>query len=79
VPEAERAVAASVDVIVAQAAEAGGHLGGDFSTLTRVPHVIVAVTPRPVVAAGGIADGRSLVAALALAIVLRGRDASHLT
>jgi len=62
VPEAERAVAAGVDAIVALVAEAGGHLAGGFSTLALVPQVMDAVTPRPVVADGGIADGRSVVA-----------------
>jgi nitronate monooxygenase len=52
-------------VIVAQGAEAGGH--GDIrSTLPLVPAVVDAVHPVPVVAAGGIADGRGLAAALML-------------
>jgi NAD(P)H-dependent flavin oxidoreductase YrpB (nitropropane dioxygenase family) len=66
VPEAERAAAAGVDVIVAQGAEAGGHVAGEVSTLALVPRVVDAVTPTPVVAAGGIADARGVVAALAL-------------
>ena len=54
-----------VDVIVAQGSEAGGNTGL-ISTLELVPLVADAVRPVPVVAAGGIADGRGLAAALAL-------------
>jgi len=54
-----------VDVIVAQGGEAGGY-GGVISTLTLVPQVVDAVAPLPVVAAGGIFDGRGLAAALVL-------------
>jgi NAD(P)H-dependent flavin oxidoreductase YrpB (nitropropane dioxygenase family) len=46
--------------------EAGGHVAGRVSTLVIVPRVVDAVAPRPVVAAGGIADGRGLAAVLAL-------------
>jgi nitronate monooxygenase len=66
VPEAQRAAAAGVDVIVAQGVEAGGHVAGEVSTLALVPRVVDAVAPRPVVAAGGIADGRGVAAVLAL-------------
>jgi NAD(P)H-dependent flavin oxidoreductase YrpB (nitropropane dioxygenase family) len=66
VPDAERAAAAGVDVIVAQGVEAGGHVAGEISTLALVPRVVDAVAPRPVAAAGGIADARGVVAALAL-------------
>jgi NAD(P)H-dependent flavin oxidoreductase YrpB (nitropropane dioxygenase family) len=66
VAEAERAAAAGVDVIVAQGVEAGGHVRGEVSTLALVPRVVDAVAPRPVAAAGGIADGRGVVAVLAL-------------
>ena len=55
-----------VDVIVAQGWEAGGHVHGTIGTMALVPSVVDAVAPLPVVAAGGIADGRGLVAALAL-------------
>jgi nitronate monooxygenase len=65
VPEAQRAAAAGVDVIVAQGVEAGGHVAGEVSTLALVPRVVDAVAPRPVVAAGGIADARGVVAVLA--------------
>lgn len=66
VEEARRAVAAGADVIVAQGWEAGGHVRGTVSTLALVPVVVDAVAPVPVVAAGGVADGRGLAAALAL-------------
>jgi len=64
--EARRAVDAGVDVIVAQGWEAGGHVWGGVATLPLVPAVVDAVAPLPVVAAGGIADGRGLAAVLAL-------------
>jgi NAD(P)H-dependent flavin oxidoreductase YrpB (nitropropane dioxygenase family) len=66
VAEAERAAAAGIDVIVAQGVEAGGHIAGEVSTLALIPRVVDTVAPRPVVAAGGIADGRGVVAVLAL-------------
>jgi NAD(P)H-dependent flavin oxidoreductase YrpB (nitropropane dioxygenase family) len=61
---ARRVAEAGVDVVVAQGTEAGGHTGR-IATLALVPQVIDAVTPTPVVAAGGIADGRGLAAVLA--------------
>ena len=64
--EARRAVAAGVDAVVAQGWEAGGHVWGEVATMALVPRVVDAVAPLPVVAAGGIADGRGLAAALAL-------------
>ena len=64
--DARRAVDAGVDVIVAQGWEAGGHVRGSVATMPLVPAVVDAVSPAPVVAAGGIADGRGLAAALAL-------------
>jgi enoyl-[acyl-carrier protein] reductase II len=63
--EAELAVAAGADVIVAQGGEAGGH-GGEVGTMVLVPQVVDVAGEIPVVAAGGIADGRGLAAALAL-------------
>ena len=63
--QARKQVAAGVDVIVAQGTEAGGHTG-EISTLVLVPDVVDAVHPVPVVAAGGIGDGRQLAAVLAL-------------
>jgi NAD(P)H-dependent flavin oxidoreductase YrpB (nitropropane dioxygenase family) len=64
--EARRARDAGVDAVVAQGWEAGGHVWGEVSTLALVPRVVDAVAPLPVVAAGGIADGRGLAAVLAL-------------
>jgi NAD(P)H-dependent flavin oxidoreductase YrpB (nitropropane dioxygenase family) len=64
--EARRAVDQGVDVIVAQGWEAGGHVWGQVSTLALVPAVVDAVPGTPVIAAGGIADGRGLAAALTL-------------
>lgn len=63
--QAEAAVAAGADVIVAQGGEAGGH-GGWVSTMVLVPQVVDLAGEIPVVAAGGIADGRGLAAALIL-------------
>ena len=63
--EARLAREAGADIIVAQGTEAGGH-GGGRATLPLVPAVVDAVAPTAVVAAGGIADGRGLAAALML-------------
>ncbi|GAA0966810.1 nitronate monooxygenase family protein [Actinocorallia libanotica] len=65
VEHARRQVAAGVDLIVAQGGEAGGHTG-EISTMVLVPQVVDAVAPVPVLAAGGIASGRQVAAALAL-------------
>jgi NAD(P)H-dependent flavin oxidoreductase YrpB (nitropropane dioxygenase family) len=65
VPEASRAAEAGADVIVAQGTEGGGHVGW-MASMALVPMVVQAVAPLPVLAAGGIADGRGLAAALAL-------------
>jgi len=64
--EARRAVDAGVDVIVAQGWEAGGHVRGEITTMALVPAVVDAVDPIPVIAAGGIGDGRGLAAVLTL-------------
>jgi nitronate monooxygenase len=64
--EAKRAVAAGVDVVVAQGWEAGGHVWGRVATLPLVPAVVDAVAPIPVLAAGGIGDARGVAAVLAL-------------
>jgi len=64
--EAKQAVDCGVDIVVAQGWEAGGHVRGTVATMPLVPAVVDAVSPAPVVAAGGIADGRGLAAALAL-------------
>jgi nitronate monooxygenase len=65
VTEARRAADAGVDAITAQGTEAGGHTGR-MSTFPLVPLVVEAVAPVPVIAAGGIADGRGIAAALML-------------
>jgi enoyl-[acyl-carrier protein] reductase II len=66
VEHAVRAVDAGCDLVVAQGTEAGGHTG-QVAALPLVPQVVDAVGDRvPVVAAGGIFDGRGLAAALAL-------------
>jgi enoyl-[acyl-carrier protein] reductase II len=64
---AKRVAAGGVDVIVAQGYDGGGHTGR-VGTFTVVPAVVDCVE-QPVVAAGGIADGRGLVAALAMGAV----------
>jgi NAD(P)H-dependent flavin oxidoreductase YrpB (nitropropane dioxygenase family) len=64
----EHAVAhaeAGVDLVIAQGTEAGGHTG-EISTLVLVPQIVDAVRPIPVLAAGGIGNGRQMAAALAL-------------
>lgn len=65
VKNARRCSEGGADVIVAQGTEGGGHTGR-VATMALVPQVVDAIKPKPVVAAGGIADGRGLVAALAL-------------
>ncbi len=62
---ARRHAAAGVDLIVAQGTEAGGHTG-EVATMVLVPEIVDAVDPLPVLAAGGIARGRQIAAALAL-------------
>jgi nitronate monooxygenase len=63
--QSKEAAAAGADVIVAQGRDAGGHAGRTRGTMGLVPAVVDAVAPIPV-AAGGIADGRGLAAALSL-------------
>lgn len=66
VKHARRALEAGCDAVVAEGFEAGGHNGVDeVTTLTLVPQVVDAIS-LPVLAAGGIADGRGMAAALAL-------------
>jgi NAD(P)H-dependent flavin oxidoreductase YrpB (nitropropane dioxygenase family) len=62
---ARRHVAGGVDIVVAQGTEAGGHTG-EIASMVLVPEVVDAIGATPVVAAGGIACGRQVVAALAL-------------
>ncbi|NOT57503.1 MAG: nitronate monooxygenase [Deltaproteobacteria bacterium] len=66
VEEAKAAAAAGVDAIIAQGVESGGHVKSTISLSTIVPAVVEAVHPLPVIAAGGIANGRGVVAALSL-------------
>src|SRR5215472_5087904 len=64
--EAREAVRCGVDAVIVQGKEAGGHNRSTGTVLTLVPAVVDAIAPVPVIAAGGIADGRGVVAALAL-------------
>ena len=65
VPEAVKAAEAGADVIVAQGTEGGGHVGW-VASMVLTPMVVDAVSPIPVLTAGGVADGRGLAAAIAL-------------
>jgi enoyl-[acyl-carrier protein] reductase II len=65
VAQAVQAAERGADVIIAQGGEAGGY-GGNVGTMVLVPQVVDAVSPVPVVAAGGIFDGRGFAAALML-------------
>jgi NAD(P)H-dependent flavin oxidoreductase YrpB (nitropropane dioxygenase family) len=62
---AERHVNAGVDVIIAQGSEAGGHTG-EIGTMVLIPEIVDAVSPVPVLGAGGIGRGRQMAAAMAL-------------
>jgi enoyl-[acyl-carrier protein] reductase II len=64
VAHAKRVVKQGADAVVAEGSESGGHIG-ETSTMSLVPQVVDAVSV-PVIAAGGIADGRGIAAALAL-------------
>jgi enoyl-[acyl-carrier protein] reductase II len=68
VAQAVRAAERGVDVIIAQGGESGGYCG-EVSTMALVPQIVDAVSPIPVVAAGGIFDGRGAAAALMLGAV----------
>ena len=65
VRNAQRQVKAGVDIIVTQGYEAGGHTGS-IANFPLIPQVVDAVRPLPVIAGGGIADGRGIAAALSL-------------
>lgn len=65
VEHAKRHAEAGADIIIAQGYEAGGHTGL-VSTMVLVPEVVDAVAPLPVLAAGGIGNGRQVTASLAL-------------
>ena len=62
---AAKQVEAGVDIIVAQGTEAGGHTG-EISSMVLIPQVVDAVGDTPVLAAGGIGNGRQVAAAMAL-------------
>jgi NAD(P)H-dependent flavin oxidoreductase YrpB (nitropropane dioxygenase family) len=68
VDQARRVADLGVDYIVATGHDAGGHTG-EVGTFSLVPQVVDAVAPLPVLAAGGVASGRQLVAALAMGAV----------
>ncbi len=65
VEHALRHVEAGTDIVIAQGYEAGGHTG-EIATMVLIPEVVDAIAPVPVLAAGGIASGRQIAAALAL-------------
>lgn len=64
--EAKTAVDAGVDILVAQGWEAGGHVQSEVATLPLVPRIVDATPDTPIIAAGGIADGRGIAAVLTL-------------
>ena len=68
VSNAKRQVTSGVDMVIAQGYEAGGHTG-HIANFPLIPQVIDAVKPLPVLAAGGITDGRGVAAALAMGCI----------
>ena len=66
IQEAKSAAEAGVDAIIAQGFEAGGHVKGTVALSVLVPAVVETVDPLPVIASGGIATGRGIVAAICL-------------
>lgn len=69
VEAARRAAGDGIELVIAQGSEAGGHNYGSMPTFALVPEVVDAVPGTLVLAAGGVADGRGLAAALALGAV----------
>jgi nitronate monooxygenase len=70
--EAKRAADLGADAICAQGVEAGGHVCSTVGTMVLLPAVVDAVAPLPVIAAGGIADGRGLLRCWRSAALVRG-------
>jgi enoyl-[acyl-carrier protein] reductase II len=68
VAQAIEAAERGADVIIAQGGESGGY-GGVVSTMALVPQIVDAISPVPVVAAGGIFDGRGIAASFMLGAV----------
>lgn len=68
VRQARRLTGNGVDLIVGQGTEAGGHTGR-IGTMPLIPQIVDAIAPTPVLAAGGIADGRGVAAGLALGAI----------
>jgi NAD(P)H-dependent flavin oxidoreductase YrpB (nitropropane dioxygenase family) len=66
VAEAEQAVALGADAVIVQGAEAGGHNRAEASTMTLFPRIRKRFPSLPLLAAGGIVDGRTMAAALVL-------------
>jgi NAD(P)H-dependent flavin oxidoreductase YrpB (nitropropane dioxygenase family) len=66
IDEAKAAINLGADAIIAQGEQAGGHNRSDLALSSIVPAIVGAISPAPVIAAGGIADGRTAAAALAL-------------
>lgn len=66
VAEAQAAAEAGVDAVIAQGSETGGHVNSTTALSILVPEVVDAVHPLPVIASGGIANGRGIVSALSL-------------
>ena len=71
--EARRAVGGGVDIIIAQGVEAGGHVRGTVGLLPLLISIIDAVPDTPIIAAGGIVDGRGVAA-----VLTAGADAASL-